>query len=460
MCDTFVATPSVTAQKRLILAKNSDREPNEAQAIVRVPRQKFASGATQQTTFIRVPAVSETAEVLLSKPFQMWGAEMGVNEYGVVIGNEAVFTKVKLPRKDDGLTGMDLLRLALERCKTASEARDCIVELLTEFGQDACGGYQNRKFYYSNSFIIADASGDAFVLETAGREWAYKKVEGYRAISNGLSLESEFDRSSPDLVDRAKREGWLKPHETFSFKKAYSDWFFTFFGKCQSRFALSMALGESQQGQLTLAGAMKILRSHGKAGAGPRALEISAHECDMGTLCMHGGGPHIPSQTTGAMAIELERGARPVVWITGTSAPCLSIFKPVVMGGKTLTQGTVLEPSAYPDKSLWWKGEKLHRLALRSYSKIAEFVVPEARELESEWLNQVAIYQQRARAGEPTAWLELDQYSKKCFERGEQLIDSWLHRIERGKLAQSEEGGLIFRMYWKKQNQKARLSLS
>ena len=36
MCDTFIALPSATKNNSLIFGKNSDREPNEAQAIVRL----------------------------------------------------------------------------------------------------------------------------------------------------------------------------------------------------------------------------------------------------------------------------------------------------------------------------------------------------------------------------------------------------------------------------------------
>src|ERR1044072_4156136 len=138
MCDTLVAIPPYTADGAVWFAKNSDREPGEAQIVEHLAHQKYSAPTTLRCTYIEIPQSSYTYEVLLSRPFWMWGAEMGTNEHGVAIGNEAVFTKI--PYAKTGLTGMDLLRLPLERASSAREALALIQELITEHGQGGgCG---------------------------------------------------------------------------------------------------------------------------------------------------------------------------------------------------------------------------------------------------------------------------------------------------------------------------------
>ncbi len=445
MCDTFAALPGHTCSGHLIFGKNSDREPNEAQAILRVP-------ATEQPekrvrcTYISIPQVRHTFEVVLSKPFQMWGAEMGVNEHGLVIGNEAVFTRIKFARKNTGLTGMDMLRLALERCKTAEQAIETITSLLAAHGQDACGGYQNRNFFYSNSFLIADLR-EAWVLETAGGHWAAQKVKsGFRSISNILTITTEYDFLSAGTVDFAQQKGWLKRGEDFSFKKALSDWFYTTMGRGGRRQSASTEMGKACAGVFDLQTAMEILSAHQPPGE-----EFLPAKCSTASICMHATGLANPSNTTGSMVAEIRQGGPHTVWLTGTSMPCLSVWKPFFFpagGGRSILPGNNgwELPGATPDDSLWWQAERLHREIRKDYPEGARVIKNGRQALQQKLLT--AAGQITAGQTTPSIW---DDLSNNALAEYLDLLGEWKEKLPAGRLPE-RSFNLFYRIFQRKIN--------
>jgi secernin len=193
MCDCLVALPSATRDGATLFAKNSDRPPDEPQRVVwSSPRRDLDP---LRATHISVhPHSADTVGCLLSMPAWCWGAEHGVNEAGVAIGNEAIYTTADPRSVPPALIGMDLVRLALERAVTASAAVEVMTSMLERYGQGGTGhdpaGVGGPKAYWS-SFLVADPAA-AFVVETSGRQWAVEPVDATRAISNRTTI-AAFD---------------------------------------------------------------------------------------------------------------------------------------------------------------------------------------------------------------------------------------------------------------------------
>jgi dipeptidase len=362
MCDTFLIPPELSASGNRIFAKNSDREPNEAQPLASIPRGSRDSDKVQ-TSFIAVEHPRDTYSVLLSKPFHLWGAEMGINEYKVAIGNEAVFTKIPAPKKNTGLTGMDMIRLTLECSRTATEALERICYYVEAYGQDACGGYLNKNFYYDNSFIIAD-SKEGYVLETAGRFWVYKKLKGFCAISNRLTITNEYDGISAKAIELAHQKRWIKAGKEFSFADAFTAPLMSTLARAKERRTSCETHAHvlAQRQKAGVADAMEILRSH------KQHTDFLPHKGGMDSLCLHATGLLTPSQTTGSMVAEMEPEAEKPVWCTGSSAPCLGLFKPFYVGRTIQDENSLMHPGKLKDTSYWWQWEEWHRMALKDYS--------------------------------------------------------------------------------------------
>jgi dipeptidase len=326
----------------------------------------------------------------------MWGAEMGANEDGVTIGNEAVFTRE--PYQRVGLTGMDLVRLALERASSARQAVETIVDLLETHGQGGGCGHENRRFTYHNSFLVADPA-EAYVLETAGRLHARERVEGVRAISNGLTIPG-FTRYGDPLRTRVSR--------------------------CRTRRARveSLAAGARGPGDL-----MRVLRDHGEGQAGPVYSRLTGA---MGAPCMHAGGVLAASQTTASWVAALGPSDFSH-WATGTAAPCTGLFKPVSVD-RPVDLGPT--PTDRDDgASIWWRHERLHRRVMRDPARLGPFFVDD-------------------RDAQETSWLKDPPPSTEAFAEGDRHLAAWTARVEAESVSDRRPGHV--RRYWARRDRRAR----
>jgi dipeptidase len=423
MCDSFVALPQATAKHTVILGKSADCQINEALAFLRIPGRKHLPGEAIKTAHIVIPQAAETYEMIMGKSFWTWGGEIGINEYGVAIGNEAVFTTLPKEEKRDGLVVTDMLRIGLERGKTALEAVEAIATLLEQFGQGGnCELSGNSHF--DGSYLISDSS-EAWVLETAGREWVAKKITTpIGSISNILSIQNDWDISSiKERLDWAKTYGEpeILPRIGSSERQANS-----FKGL------------EAHSGSITVQTAFDVLRHHGE-DYDPATAPVHTN------ICVH-AGPFEDRQwqATGAMVSEV--GPDGIIgWFTATSSTCLSIFKPVFPGVEVPNIGPYPNEQFNPE-SLWWKHELMHRRAMADFHILMPEIRKDFNAVEAEFLTEANLVLKGS-------YREKKEFVEYCFRKAELATEQWTRRLVRRSDLSFRNPD--YRVMWQKYNQQA-----
>jgi secernin len=347
MCDTIVAVSNATATGQVLFGKNSDRAWNEAQYLEYRPGARHAPGTRVRMTHVDIAQVNNTYAVLLSKPYWIWGAEMGTNEHGLTIGNEALFSHVPAS-KEPGVIGMDYVRLALERAKGVDEAIAIITSLLGERGQSGdCGSIA-----YHNSYLIADPSGAA-VLETVDREWVVASAKNTYAVSNALTIGREYEDHSKSLAARASSFAGVDSQMPIHWSSTFEDRSMTVSGRHRHDRASSLLAGN--RGNLRPTSFFKILRDHseGPIIQGKPRPRICAHSRE-----------NPIGQTTASWVADLTPN-KTIHWATGTAAPCTGVFKPLILFEQIPSHGA--RPQGTRDgESLWWRHEDLRMLLERA----------------------------------------------------------------------------------------------
>jgi len=352
-----VALGDATVDGCVLFAKNSDRPAGECQPLTLAPAARHAAGSRLRCTYIEIPQVAATARVLGSRPYWCWGFEHGVNEHGVAIGNHTVFTKD--PVLGVGLIGMDLVRLGLERGRSARDAVSVITSLLVEHGQGG-SGYADKDWPYHNSFLIADRS-EAFVLETSDRRWALRRVTDVAAVSNHLSIGRDWEEMSPDTVAHARAQGWwnVDAAERFDFAAAYRDTSMAPEVISIGRHARNCQLLRGHDAPLTLAVLRHGLRDH--AGSVVPRLDLAPDNPDYFSVCMHADPV---GTTTASLITRIGPDTEPLLYWAGLGSPCTGIFLPLFLDCDPpvpLQRGGATPEAGMPGDSAWWQFHELGR---------------------------------------------------------------------------------------------------
>ena len=392
MCDTWVALHDATATQQVIFAKNSDRPVFDCQPLMLYPCQEWSANSRIQLEYIDIPQVRTTYATLGSSPYWCWGYEEGINEHGVVIGNEAIFTKTFKQdtaayaagnAPDFGLLGMDIIRLALERSQSAQEAVELMGQLIEQYGQFGSGvpTRTHVKGGYDNSFIIADAA-EAWVLEAVGKRWVSKRfTHGFTSISNQPTIRQEWDAGSSDIERYACEQGWWSPDAEFDFARAYID-DKTPRQVSHIRLMRSRQLLAERAGTITPDWMKRIARDHYE-DTFLNGSYFDAADPDFHSLCMHVSAADFTWGNTASSCVAvLPKDGLPVLWWTA-EPPCNGCYVPFFPHGSKLPQivstaGTfgkqvvapieATEDQFAPD-SYWWlfrqlmdtvKGDAIH----------------------------------------------------------------------------------------------------
>lgn len=400
MCDTITVFDN--NNKASFFGKNSDRDPEELQIlyISHDPEKELYSRPFEEeiTRYIDHPfqklkevfkRFDNKYQAIISRPVWIWGAEMGVNEYGLSIGNEAVFSKEKTVK--DGLLGMDILRLALHNNKTAKQATDFIVDLIEEYNQSGDGMYSG-KLHYHNSYLIKDFK-ETFILETAGKHWAIKNVKSVATISNSYTINNDYNR-----IDK-------KSNNDRNFKEQYENRLLSYFsgGDYRQDFSSNYLF----QKKPCLKEIMKLFRSHKKGK--------SRIQSGMKSICMHPG--FLKTETTGSMIVEY-REDKFVTWFTGSPHPCLSLYKPVTFPVNE-KKSIVTDIDYALHKGKQWKS--LAKYLLKNYRRFVQDVKPLRDELEDRFIQMIDMNSGRN---------SKEKLLKKCQECY-RLIDNYQLAVEK-----------------------------
>jgi dipeptidase len=265
-CTTVMVNgKALKAGKGSIVAKNRDLGTNTISEIGLHHAAELPKSSIYRAAYIDIPNVKATYKFIGSRTAGRWGYGMGINEHQVAVADNDAPSRDNMDWKA-GLHDNDIVRLVLERAKTAREGMEIATKLAETYGQ-AWNGIM---------FEIGDPN-EIWVVEVTGRRWAAKRYTDTVTVrTNQYQLTDDYDMASKDLVSFAIEKGWAKKNtKRINFRKVYgTDTLYPDDNKLENRkslesiysakmrYARAMKLMKSLEGSVDVGAIPRIMRDH------------------------------------------------------------------------------------------------------------------------------------------------------------------------------------------------------
>jgi secernin len=352
-CDMVVAIGRATVDGGTLFGHNSALPERQCQVLRRIRGRPFALGETVRVQYVELPQARQTYTVVGSQPDGCWGYAHGVNEHQVAAGCTAV--SPRLTGEGPGLLGADLVRLALERSRSARQAVDCVTELIQRHGR-ATPPRGAAHAETDHALLIADPR-EAFAVESAGPFWVAQEVGEVRAASDVRVVRQDWDRIAPGLAEYAIALGrWPADGSKLDFAGALRE-SAPGQGSGWRRWGRATLLLEQQNGHIDGGFVRRLLSDHYE-GTDDEVDPLDA-AADLVPLCQHATGrSHTVTAASLVAQLHADAAHLPVAWCA-FGPPCSGVYFPVFLHGELPEPFTAGGPEGSAD-SLWWRLHRLH----------------------------------------------------------------------------------------------------
>jgi secernin len=325
-CDIVVARGEATADGQTLFGLNCHRPARESPSLRRTPGRDFALGEKVRTQFLELPQARKTYTALGLQPPGCWGYLYGVNQFQLAVGCSTLRTRLDCPAP--GLLGTDLVRLTLERCRTARQASDLVADLVERHGQGVFPGCPEQ-VEGDHAFLIADPA-EAFAVEASGRYWVQQEVGAVRAVSDVSIVRQDWDRIAHGLAGLAIDRGWWPADGTkLDFAGALST-APTGIASGLRRWGRATLLLEEQSGHIDAPFLRRLLSDHYEGT--PHEIDPLAPAGWPAPLCRH-AGPTSGSATAASFMTPLRDASRLPMAMCAFGPPCSGGYFPVFLDG-------------------------------------------------------------------------------------------------------------------------------